>query len=945
MTGIDNLIICNPYEMPEKHWKYNRTRKRFELTEGRRPAGFIIASDDSPPDDPGIFIEIGLVKKIRDRVDAWRKNDYSGITGVTRQLLAFWRNQELREDQKFFFCQLEAIETLIWVVEAPDSEKMGIDIPSDGGLFQRLCCKMATGTGKTIVMAMVIAWQVLNKATYPQDSRFSKNILVMAPGLTVKLRLQVLYPTYEGNMYDQFDIVPESFRERLRLGSISIHNWHTLMPQTDAPRSVVKMGEESNAAFAKRILDHDHKNIIVINDEAHHAYRATEEQITTISQSKLEKDKRWIEGLDRIHNARKIIKCFDFSATPFIPSGKNVTEETLFGWIVSDFSLNDAIESGLTKTPRIAIRDDSNEFDEEYRSRFYHIYRDDEVNPDLKRDAKETERLPDLVKNAYFLLGADWVEIKKSWDASGSTIPPVMITICNKTHTAARVRYSFEHNAFELPDLSKKEHLLHIDSRVLEKYESMESDADVNLRTVVDTVGKHGRPGEQIRNIVAVQMLSEGWDARNVTHIMGLRAFSSQLLCEQVVGRGLRRTSYETDPKTGLFSPEYVNVFGVPFTFLPHEGGNDGPGPAPKPPTIIELDPGKAEHRISWPNVDGIDVDYNPKLGVDWTSVDELSLSNHGMSMTASMAPILDGKPDYGKMSDIDLRELNREIRLQKMVFLATKDVYEKMSPDWKGSKEFLLAQVVEIMNRFINSDKIIIEDAAVDDPLRKKMTIMFNLGKVVNHVWSAITHSNIEKRQIRLNSHKQIKSTSDIRAWYTKKETMRPKKSHLTLAPHDSGWELAAMQELDRNKDVESWVKNDHIGFVIRYMYKGILHEYYPDFLIRFQNGVMLVLEVKGKDSDQNREKRRYLAEWVDVVNEDGRYGTWTWDVAFHPSNVHGIVAKHAKTGVSASESAKCPRCGIASQSRQEIERTFGFRNVDGIIRPQSWCRRCRKT
>ena len=946
MAGIKKLIICNPYEMPSQHWEYDRMKRKFELVAGRRSAGFLIASTDSKSfDDPGEFKKLELINKIRDRVDDWRKRDYPNVTGVTKELLKFW-NDETKRENRFFFCQLEAIETLIWLVEAHESEKRGIHIPSDGGLFERLCCKMATGTGKTVVMAMLVAWQVINNVTYPQDIRFSKNILIIAPGLTVKSRLQVLFPSHTDNFYDIFNIVPPSFFEKLNRGRIRIHNWHSLMPETDASRSVVKLGKESNTAFAKRILRHDLDKIVVINDEAHHAYRASSEQTKKIKKAELERDKRWIEGLDMVHSARKIIRCFDFSATPFIPSGKNVTEETLFKWIVSDFSLNDAIESGLTKTPKIAIRDDSNKFSKEYCSRFYHLYMDDEVKDDLNRSAKEFEKLPDLITNAYFLLGEDWVATKKEWDMKKSPIPPVMITVCNKTQTAARVVYSFKKDEFNLKDLSKSEYLLHIDSTTMDKAERQESVEDTmaeSLRIKVDTIGKVGRPGEQIRNIVAVQMLSEGWDAKNVTHIMGLRAFSSQLLCEQVVGRGLRRTSYEIDPKTGTFSPEYVSVFGVPFTFLPHEGGEGTPPPPTIPTTKIEPDPQKIEHKISWPNVDRVDVDFVPHLKVDWEKMRTLKLQSTGISISASMAPILAGKPHVDKMTEIDLYELNKEIRLQRMIFLATRDIYDNMAPNWKGQKEMLLIQVVKIVEEFINSNKINVTDV-VDDKLRMKMTILFNMQKIVSHIYKAIVDSNIEKRRININPYKPIKSTSDMRPWDTKRPAEYVTKSHINLAVYDLRWEMGTGQELERNKNVISWVKNDHIGFDIKYLYNGVNHNYWPDFLIRLKNGITLVLEIKGIDNDKNKAKREYLQEWIDAVNDDGHYGTWACDVAFHPSEIRGVIEKHSKTNATSSGQAKCPKCFKIAKSRHEIEKEFGFRNMDGMAKPQSWCRRCRK-
>src|SRR5580704_3134939 len=192
---IPQLIINSPYEEPSEHWNYHRETRLFTTDKTRRKAGYIRASESSRSfDDPGEFVELPLVNQIRPRVKAWREADYPGTTGITKRLLQHWRDHEQREGRRFFFCQLEAIETLIWTVEASAAERAGIEIPGDGGPFPRLCSKMATGTGKTIVMAMLIAWQVLNKNTYPQDKRFSKNIFIVAPGLTVKSRLQVLIP-------------------------------------------------------------------------------------------------------------------------------------------------------------------------------------------------------------------------------------------------------------------------------------------------------------------------------------------------------------------------------------------------------------------------------------------------------------------------------------------------------------------------------------------------------------------------------------------------------------------------------------------------------------------------------------------------------------------------------------------------------------------------------
>jgi type III restriction enzyme len=418
-TTIDHLIINSPYEEPKHYWSYDRENRTFDQKDGRRPAGYVIASQSSKAfDDPGVFVEIPLVNQIRPRVKAWRKAGYPGVTGITKRLLEHWNNSDERQHQ-FFFCQLEAIETLIWLAEAPAAEKVGIDIPSDGGAFARLCSKMATGSGKTIVMAMLIAWQVSNKVTYPQDARFSKHIFVVAPGLTVKSRLQVLEPAGKNNFYDEFNVVPAALLDKLRQGKVLVRNWHTLNWESDEriakKKSVDKRGAKSDEAYVREVLGElaNTRNILVINDEAHHAWRIpAESKIKGVKKEDIEEATKWVGGLDRIHKARGILNCYDFSATPFAPSGKQSSEEALFDWIVSDFGLNDAIESGLVKTPRVVVRDDGVPDAKTYKSKLYHIY--EHVKDDLNRRAEEQVPLPDLVTVGYYLLGKDWLEAAKA---------------------------------------------------------------------------------------------------------------------------------------------------------------------------------------------------------------------------------------------------------------------------------------------------------------------------------------------------------------------------------------------------------------------------------------------------------------------------------------------------------------------------------------------------
>jgi len=935
-TTIDKLIINSPYEEPKRYWRYDRETRTFELADGRRPAGYVVATPGSKSfDDPGIFVKIHLVNRIRPRVKKWREAGYPGVTSITKRLLEHWRDPEEFEVRRFFFCQLEAVETLIWLTEAPDAERVGIEIPGDGGEFVRQCCKMATGSGKTLVMAMTIAWHILNKVANPQDNRFSKNVLVVAPGLTVKSRLSVLEPANIGNYYELFNIVPSALLDKLRQGRVLVRNWHALAWETEEQlkkrRSVDKRGIKSDEAYTREVLGGmaNARNLLVINDEAHHAWRVNWEAEGKYLRRRDLKDSAeeatvWIGGLDRLHRSRGILKCYDFSATPFTPSGKKSSEEALFGWIVSDFGLNDAIESGLVKTPRVVIRDDAVPDARTYKSRLYHIYNDPEVKDDLNRRARPEEPLPDLVLNAYYLLGYDWRETWKKWEENGHPTPPVMITVCNRTETAARVKHAFDTRRIHIDELCDSERILHIDSKVLKEAEAHEEPAgplDVPddgddaeeknapvkrkltkteqaelLRRMVDTVGKVGQPGEKIQNVISVGMLSEGWDAKTVTHIMGLRAFTSQLLCEQVVGRGLRRTSYEVNSETGLFDPEYVNIFGVPFTFLPHEGGEDGPPPPPTPKTAVEPDPAKAEFEIRWPNVVRIEHIYKPTLTLDLSRVQTIELDASQTAQVAELAPIIEGKPDVTRISRIELERLANEFRTQRIIFESARDVFDQMQHEWKGNREVLLAQLVRIVERFIKSDCIVITPSLYhQDEFRRRLIITLNMSRVCQHIRDTVRYQNTEQLEPIFDRDHPIRSTGQMRTWYTGKPCERTKKSHINVCVYDSTWEASDAFQLDNSDLVDAWAKNDHLGFEIHYVYRGVVRKYRPDFLVRLGNGDMLVLETKGRDTEQDKVKRRYLDEWTQAVNVHGGFGRWCWAVTHEPAEIHDIVMKHA--------------------------------------------------
>lgn len=965
MKKPSHLIINNPYAAPRKHWRYDRQRQAFDLVDGRRSAGFTVATPgQGTVNDPGVFVPIELVNAIRPRVDQWREEGYPGATATTRTLLEHWHDPEQREPGKrFFFCQLEAIETLIWLTEAPAAERVGIAIPGDGGPFTRLCSKMATGSGKTIVMAMLIAWQVLNKAANNQDPRYSKNILLVAPGLTVRTRLGVLKPEGPDNYFDLFRIVPESLMQALRShGRIQIVNWHKFAWDDEKKlakkKGVDKRGAKSDQAWLRDVLGDmaNARNLVVINDEAHHAWRIPAGvAIRGVSREERDEATKWIGGLDRIHSARGILTCFDLSATPFVPSGRRGSEDALYEWIVSDFGLNDAIESGLVKTPRVVVRDDALPDAATYKPKLYHIYNavdehGNRIKDDLNRDAEPQEALPPLVLNAYYLLGKDWLDWKNRWAEAGHPVPPVMISVVNRIETAARIKHAIDHGSILLEELCDSERTLQIDSDALNRAEAQDEaislaepkaddDADESdgggvaapvrkltkaqraeqLRRMVDTVGKPGEPGAHIQHVISVAMLSEGWDAKTVTHIMGLRAFTSQLLCEQVVGRGLRRTSYdieetpvgqEEEPTKGkgagtmalpfMFKPEYVNVFGVPFAFMPHE--ETGEPPLPPPPSIrIEALPERAETmQISWPQVVRIEHVLTPRLSVDWAAVPVLPIDAEHIPQVAKLAPIVDGKADTTKITEIQLRDLAEKFRYQKLIFEAARQVFEQENPGWRGSPDFLLGQLIRLVEDFVRSDRLVITPALfAQNDLHRRVLLAMSMSKIVQHVKTAIREGNTESRRLLLDDKWPIRSTRDMRPWFTSRPCEPTIRSHISHCVYDSVWEAAEAHWLDHRDTadmVAAWAKNDHLGFEVRYMYAGGPARYRPDFLIRLRNGRTLVLEVKGQNTERDRVKRAAMTEWVNAVNDDGRFGRWCNDVSFSPSDVLDILARHAR-------------------------------------------------
>lgn len=947
--AIKKLIITSPYKEPTEYWKFNQSLNEYERRPGRRPAGYTKATRGSKKgSNVAVFEEIPHVNRIREKVSKWKQRGYDGATHITKQLLERWHNTSLRRsDNRFFYCQLEAIETIIWAHEIGCNDPLIRRLDGDGGPFRRLCCKMATGTGKTVVMAMLIAWQVLNYLN-DRGAGYTRNILLVAPSISVRRRLAVLKPGDRHNYYEKFAIVDGTGLEKLNRAKITIHNWHVLMNATKQKRPagqasrVIRDRPVSNSVFSKRVLGHTSDNILVINDEAHHAWRpmAGDEEMKGDLKEEKERATRWMEGLDKIHKKRTITACYDFSATPFRPTGHSVSEEERFKWIISDFSLEDAIESGLVKTPRTPKKDNSGMYLKDGRSIFHHIF--PEVKDDFKSNRNDRDPIPQMVSDAYDILSEDWKETWKKW-MNESNIPPVMITICNNIKSAARIVNHFNVNSGRFENLV--EGMEKIDSVAIDDEEDGDSS---DLRKKIDTVGKEGELGQYVTHVISVNMLTEGWDAHNVTHIMGLRAFESQLLCEQVVGRGLRRYSYDVDENTGLLLPEYVNVFGIPFAFMPHEGPETNcPDRYPKIP-VYPVD-SKREYEIGWPK-GSVKMEIRNRLVLNWKKIPPVEVDGRKTTTSVTVAPSLSGKHVGGGTK----LQINGS-RMQEFVFGISSHVY--MDLEMGAADPYKLASLIRAVDSYTNSGRIKATGVSSTEHEKYVRALKTNMNDIVRHVAKHIKSEETENRYFKLdNPVHPTMSTRTMPKWYSgRKDYLKEDevlKCHLSVGIYDSSLEKEAMWELEDNRMVRAWVKNDqHLGFRVPYHFAGSWHDYYPDFLAVLENGITVIIETKGAEEEAAGRKQEALDEWVETVNGDGSYGTWVncgmvRDRAGLKDTIDQARSGHKAPKTPAGlleQSATCPACGTGALGTEEIVSVFGMRTSGGITRRQSWCRKCR--
>lgn len=500
-----------------------------------------------------------------------------------------------------------------------------------------------------------------------------------------------------------------------------------------------------------------------------------------------------------------------------------------------------------------------------------------------------------------------------------------MLTVCNRTETAARIEYFFNGGDCLIQGTQAPDATLRVDSKVLEKAEqgettsskdkqyvarleelieaaglSADKRADIlalkqeqQLRALVDTVGKRGQPGQKLQNVISVAMLSEGWDAANVTHIMGLRAFTSQLLCEQVIGRGLRRVSHDMDADR-MFLPEYVNVFGVPLSIFQDAGEGGEAPPPPKHSERIEVEPGRNNLEIRWPNVDRIDNVLKPELVMDWQSAPSLTLDPAQTPLTADIAPSLTGSPNLAMVTEIDLEKAVDNFRLQHLSFRAARKLYLQNATAFGGDKQYLAVQLIRLVEQFLASDKLDIPSLWHQDPIRRRLLFALNMDIVVTHVSRYVTEQNIERQELIFNEHQPIGATAYMRPWLTTRPCKPTERSQISHVVYDSTWEKMVADICEDHSCVDAWAKNDHLDFKVRYLWRGSSRNFVPDYLIRLTNGKTLVLEVKGQDSQQNAEKRAAMGAWVKAVNEQGGFGQWAFDTVFDPAKTRDVIESY---------------------------------------------------
>ena len=981
---FEQPILNSPYKYPEKHWELDdQGQPTQRVIESRRGAEFITPIPKPKKQkaaktqqqfvlDEGMGLSTqdqqydvtAMVNEIRGQVDQWRSlrnpNDWR-VTPETARLLQHWRHHDF-SNLRPFFCQVEAVETAIWLTEvAPKAGQVGrrlldrlANANNDANPeLARLALKLATGAGKTTVMAMIIAWQTINAVRRPNSTRFTRGFLVVAPGITIKDRLRVLQPNDPDSYYESRELVPKDMLGDIGRAKIVITNYHALrlrdrMEISSGGRALLqgrgpKLNTmETEGQMIQRVMPDlmSMKNIWVLNDEGHHCYRhkpgdAEEEVLKGDDKKEAEKNNEaarvWISGLEIIKGKIGVGQVVDLSATPFFLRGSGYAEGTLFPWTVSDFSLMDAIECGIVKLPRVPVADNIPGGDMPKYRVLWETIRGGMPKRGRggTKEALDPLTLPVQLQTALQALYGHYEKTYEAWQKEGIKVPPCFIVVCNNTSTSKLVydyisgfhrenedgtttleqgrlalfRNFDEHgNPLGLPST------VLIDSEQLESGEALDknfrsmageeierfrrervertgdardaeniTDQDL-LREVMNTVGKEGRLGQGIRCVVSVSMLTEGWDANTVTHVLGVRAFGTQLLCEQVIGRALRRQSYEPNEE-GLFDVEYADVLGVPFDFTARPVVVK-----PLPPRVtvqVKADRPDRDHlEIRFPRVTGYRTDP-PKEELSAVFTDESYLE---------LTPLLIGPSStrnegiIGEGVDLNLVHTG-DIRRSTLLFhLTQRLLYTKWRDPNEEPKLYLFGRLKGIVRQWMDGYLI-----CKGGTYPAQLMYQDLADRACEIITAAITNSRANGYPVKalLDSFNPTGSTMHVNFSTSKTSRWKtdPSKCHVNWVVLDSDWEAEFCRVAERHPRVRAYVKNHSLGLEVPYRAGSNTRTYIPDFIVQVDDGhgeddpLNLVVEIKGyRNEDAKAKKLTMDTYWVPGVNNLRRYGRWAF-------------------------------------------------------------------
>jgi len=980
----EHPILNSPYDYPHRHWELDSEGQPTQKTvESRRRAEFISPipkprkRKDGPKqtdlqfgDDKNLSTaaqryDSAFINDLRRQVDEWRELTNQAdwrVTPETARLLEHWRHHQF-SGKRPFFCQIEAVETIIWLTEvAPTAGKTGAAFlehfesaseAANPGL-SRLALKLATGTGKTTVMAMIIAWQTINAVRHPQSKRFTKGFLVISPGITIRDRLQVLRPNDPNSYYASRELVPTELLGELAKAKIVITNYHAFMLRerielSKGGRSLLQgrgpelQTLETEGQMLQRVMPElmGLKDILVINDEAHHCYRekpkGAEDEEEAIEADEKEEAKEnaeaarvWISGIEATQRNLGIARVLDLSATPFFLRGSGYAEGTLFPWTVSDFSLMDAIECGIVKLPRVPVADNIAGGDmPKYRKLW------DLVGPKMPRKGRgksgslDPLSIPVELQTALDALYGHYEKTFALWSEAGLDSPPCFIIVCNNTASSKLVfdyisgfkranvdgserfengRLSLFRNFAEDGSPLARPRTLLIDSQQLESGDKLDesflsaaseelalfrreivertgdrrqadeiTDQDI-LREVMNTVGKAGHLGESIRCVVSVSMLTEGWDANTVTHVLGVRAFGTQLLCEQVIGRALRRQSYDLNGE-GLFDVEYADVLGIPFDFT----AKPVVAPPKKPEKLIHVHavkPERDELEIRFPRVMGYRVDLpeeklTAKFGPDSTLV--LTPELVGPTRVSNSGII-------GEAVDLSLERLESTRRTSILYNLTKRLIETKFRDPAEEPKLYLFGQLKRITGEWLDQH---LECSGGTYPAQLLYQELADMA--CERITQAVTSAFEGDRPIMaiLDPYNPEGSSLHVNFTTTKKSRWETdaRKCQVNWAILDSDWEGELCRVAEAHPKVLAYVKNQGLGFEVPYRFGSTMRHYLPDFIILVDDGhgkddpLRLVVEIKGYRGEDAKEKKLTMdGYWGPGVNHAGNFGRWAF-------------------------------------------------------------------